>query len=62
MYVLGTQRMSQLIRQPFDLYKAGWLDHYLLGLANRPAHAVDASVSHEVIIGFLVHQTKCSIR
>jgi len=45
---LGTQKLSEMLQQPYDLFKAGWLDGYVLGLANQVAQAMDDSVTGEV--------------
>jgi hypothetical protein len=37
-----------LIRQPYDLYRAGVLDEYFMGLMNQVAQAMDDSVTQEV--------------
>merc|ERR1712117_83749 len=44
----ASQKLSAMFFQPYDLYKAGWADKYLLGMVNQPAGAVDESVSEEV--------------
>ncbi|PSN32287.1 hypothetical protein C0J52_19510, partial [Blattella germanica] len=41
-------RLSDLIRQPYDLYRAGVLDEYFMGLMNQVAQAMDDSVTQEV--------------
>lgn len=37
-----------MIRRPFDLYRAGVLDEYLMGLMNQVAQAMDDSITQEV--------------
>ena len=32
---VGSQRLSEMLQQPYDLYKAGWADNYLMGLVNQ---------------------------
>ena len=32
---VGSQRLSEMLQQPYDLYKGGWADTYLLGLVNQ---------------------------
>nr|CAD7194069.1 unnamed protein product [Timema douglasi] len=44
----SSRRLSDLIRQPFDLYRAGVLDEYFMGLMNQVAQAMDDSVTQEV--------------
>ncbi|XP_042884671.1 chorion peroxidase-like [Penaeus japonicus] len=46
--MIGSKRLSKLIRQPWDLYKAGALDQYYLGLMNQPAQAMDPYITQEV--------------
>ncbi|XP_065225985.1 chorion peroxidase-like isoform X2 [Planococcus citri] len=45
---IASRRLSNLIRQPFDLYRAGVIDEYILGLTNQAAQAMDDSVTQEV--------------
>ncbi|CAG0921300.1 unnamed protein product, partial [Notodromas monacha] len=45
---IGSQRLSELLRQPYDLYKGGWCDQYMCGLVNQVAQAMDDSVTQEV--------------
>jgi hypothetical protein len=40
--------LRDLIRQPFDLYRAGVIDEYFMGMANQVAQAMDDSVTQEV--------------
>jgi len=40
--------LSDLIRRPYDLYRAGVLDEYIMGLTNQVAQAMDDSVTQEV--------------
>ena len=37
-----------MIRRPYDLYRAGVLDEYFMGLLNQVAQAMDDSVTQEV--------------
>ena len=46
---LGTQKLSEMLQQPYDLFKAGWLDSYVLGLMNQVAQAMDDAVTGEVM-------------
>jgi len=45
---VGSQRLSEMLQQPYDLYKGGWADTYMLGLVNQVAQAFDDSVTQEV--------------
>ena len=45
---LGTQKLSEMLQQPYDLFKAGWFDTYVLGLVNQVAQAMDEAVTAEV--------------
>lgn len=47
-YFAASKRLSNLIRRPFDLYRAGVFDEYLMGLMNQVAQAMDDSVTQEV--------------
>jgi hypothetical protein len=47
-YHSASRRLSDLIRQPYDLYRAGVLDEYFMGLMNQVAQAMDDSVTQEV--------------
>ncbi|KAF4516770.1 hypothetical protein B566_EDAN004609 [Ephemera danica] len=44
---IASKRLSDLIRQPYDLYRAGVLDEYFMGLMNQVAQAMDDSVTQE---------------
>lgn len=46
--ILASKRLSDLIRRPFDLYRAGVFDEYVMGLLNQVAQAMDDSVTQEV--------------
>jgi len=45
---VGSQKLSEMLQQPYDLYKPGWADAYLMGLVNQVAQALDDSVTQEV--------------
>jgi len=45
---VGSQRLHELLQQPYDLYKGGWVDSYIMGLINQVAQAYDNSVTQEV--------------
>eukprot|EP00095_Tigriopus_kingsejongensis_P008509 snap_masked-scaffold181_size278858-processed-gene-1.12 protein:Tk08509 transcript:snap_masked-scaffold181_size278858-processed-gene-1.12-mRNA-1 annotation:"hypothetical protein DAPPUDRAFT_301956" len=42
------QKLSSMLLQPYDLYKQGWGDSYLLGMINQVAQAMDDSITTEV--------------
>lgn len=44
----ASKRLSDLIRRPYDLYRAGVLDEYIMGLMNQVAQAMDDSITQEV--------------
>lgn len=44
----ASKRLSDLIRRPYDLYRAGVLDEYVMGLMNQVAQAMDDSITQEV--------------
>ena len=37
-----------MLQQPYDLYKVGWADNYMLGLINQVAQGLDVAVTQEV--------------
>ncbi|CAG0923541.1 unnamed protein product, partial [Notodromas monacha] len=45
---IGAQRLSELLRQPFDLFKGGWSDQYMSGLVNQVSQGMDEAMSQEV--------------
>jgi len=45
---IASQRLSEMLRQPYDLYKGGWCDQYIMGLVNQVAQAMDDAISQEV--------------
>ncbi|PSN49557.1 hypothetical protein C0J52_04989 [Blattella germanica] len=45
---IGSQRLSEVLKRPFDLYKPGWYDQYVVGLVNQVAQAMDDGVTQEV--------------
>ncbi|VEN38202.1 unnamed protein product [Callosobruchus maculatus] len=45
---IASKRLSDLIRRPHDLYRAGILDEYVMGLMNQVAQAMDDSITQEV--------------
>ncbi|KAK7076494.1 hypothetical protein SK128_009108, partial [Halocaridina rubra] len=45
---IASQRLSEMLRQPYDLYKGGWCDQYIMGLTNQVAQAMDDAVTQEV--------------
>ena len=40
---MGSQKLSEMLQQPYDLYKAGWADDYVLGLINQVATQLSLS-------------------
>lgn len=48
LYSAASKRLSDLIRRPFDLYRAGVFDEYFMGLMNQAAQAMDDSITQEV--------------
>ena len=45
---VAAQRLSEFLKKPFDLYKPGWYDQYVMGLVNQVAQAMDEGVTQEV--------------
>jgi hypothetical protein len=36
---IGSQKLSEMLLQPYDLHKPGWADNYLMGLLNQASLA-----------------------
>jgi len=47
---IGAERLSKMLRQPYDLYKGGYCDQYISGLMNQVSQAMDPSMSQEVLV------------
>jgi hypothetical protein len=45
---VGSQPLHELLQQPYDLYKGGWMDNYIMGMINQVAQAYDNSITQEV--------------
>ena len=45
---IGSYRTSHLLRQPFELYKPGIIDTFILGLMNQEANRMDCALSSEL--------------
>ncbi|XP_054268115.1 lactoperoxidase-like [Macrosteles quadrilineatus] len=45
---VGARRLSAMLQQPWDLYKPGAYDQYILGMTNQLAQAMDDSITEEV--------------
>ncbi|XP_037073971.1 chorion peroxidase-like [Pollicipes pollicipes] len=45
---IDARRLSELLRQPYDMYKGGFVDQYTMGLINQLAQAMDDAVTQEV--------------
>ncbi|KAI5748595.1 hypothetical protein M8J76_000496 [Diaphorina citri] len=45
---IAAKKLSDLIRRPYDLYRPGLFDEYLMGLANQVSQAMDDSITKEV--------------
>lgn len=43
-----SQRLSEMLQQPYDLFKGGYADTFMLGLVNQVAQAFDDSITQEV--------------
>lgn len=43
-----SRRLSELFMQPFELYKAGVVDRYMVGMMNQVSQAVDEALTGEV--------------
>lgn len=47
-WIVASRRLSDVIRRPYDLYRAGLIDEYFAGLINQVAQAMDDSITQEV--------------
>lgn len=47
-HIVASRRLSDVIRRPYDLYRAGLIDEYFSGLVNQVAQAMDDSITQEV--------------
>jgi hypothetical protein len=56
----GSQRLSELLKQPYDLYKGGWCDQYMSGLINQVSQANDDAMSQEVHLTFIIQLSPTS--
>ncbi|XP_049773704.1 peroxidase-like, partial [Schistocerca cancellata] len=45
---IGAQRLSGMLKQPFDLYKPGRYDQYVMGMINQVPQAMDDGITQEV--------------
>ena len=45
---VGSQRLHEVLQQPYDLYKDGWIDNLFTGMMNQVAQAYDNSITQEV--------------
>jgi len=45
---IGNQKLSEMIQQPYDMFKAGWADQYMLGMINQVAQAMDDGITSQV--------------
>ena len=53
---VGSQKLSEMLQQPYDLYKAGWADAYMMGLINQVPIMMDSSNQCRFISFFQVAQ------
>ncbi len=44
----GTQKLHEMIQQPYDLFKPGWADQYVVGMINQVAQAMDDFITSQV--------------
>jgi peroxidase len=49
----GTQKLHEMIQQPYDLFKPGWADQYVVGMINQVAQAMDDFITSQVRPGSL---------
>lgn len=58
LHFTASKRLSDLIRRPYDLYRAGVMDEYLMGLMNQVAQAMDDSITQEVCLQLHINKNK----
>ncbi|CAA9994899.1 unnamed protein product [Nesidiocoris tenuis] len=46
--LIGERKLSEMLQQPFDLYKPGLIDAYVLGMVSQPSQAMDGSITDQV--------------
>ncbi|KAJ8875949.1 hypothetical protein PR048_023857 [Dryococelus australis] len=46
---IDSQRLSEVLKRPYGLYKPGWYDQYVLGLVNQVPQAMDDFVTQEFL-------------
>ena len=59
---IGAERLSKMLRQPYDLYKGGYCDQYISGLMNQVSQAMDPSMSQEVSYVIRIYNMSNSFR
>jgi len=45
---IANQKLSEMIQQPYDLFKAGWADQYIMGMVNQVSQAMDDGITSQV--------------
>ena len=51
---VGSQKLSEMLQQPYDLYKAGWADAYLMGLINQVIIIISSSNTIIIVIIIII--------
>merc|ERR1712055_203147 len=44
---IANQKLSEMIQQPYDLFKAGWADQYIMGMVNQVSQAMDDGITSQ---------------
>ena len=44
----ASKRLHDLIRQPYDMFRPGVMDEYIMGMANQPCQTMDDGITQEV--------------
>ncbi|XP_039299555.1 peroxidasin-like [Nilaparvata lugens] len=47
-HIIGEKKLSEMLQQPYDLYRPGLVDQYLIGMVDQLAQAMDDSITEEV--------------
>ncbi|KAK8405843.1 hypothetical protein O3P69_001963 [Scylla paramamosain] len=45
---IASKRLHDLIRQPYDMFRPGVMDEYIMGMANQPCQTMDDGITQEV--------------
>ncbi len=46
--ILDSTKLHEMLRQPFDMFRPGYADSYIMGLVNQLAQVMDEGVTDQV--------------